>query len=57
MELDLPGGVVQAQEEATVEAAGAGWEVTALGLALAAVVSALIVALGCPIKEEHLATI
>jgi len=59
MELDLPGGVVQAQEEATVEeaGAGAGWEVTALGLALAAVVSALIVALGCPIKEEHLATI
>jgi len=52
MALDLPGGVVRVQEEVRVEVVGVGveWGVTALGLALVALVSALIVALRCSIK-------
>ena len=52
MELDLPGGVVQAQEEVEAEVVGVGveWGVTALELALVAVVSALIAAPSYPIK-------
>ena len=49
---DLPGGVVQVRGEVWVEAARVGveWGVTALGPALAAVVSALTVVPGCLIK-------
>ena len=52
MALGLPGGAVQAQEEVEAEVVGVGveWGVTALELALVAVVSALIVATGCLIK-------
>jgi len=59
MALDLPGGVVQAREEVRAEVVGVEveWGVTALGLALVAIVSALIVAPSCPIKQEHPATI
>ena len=52
MVLDLPGGVVRAQEEVRVEVARVvvEWGVTVLGLALVALVSALVVVPGCPIK-------
>ncbi len=52
MELDLPGGVVQAQVEALVEEveAGAEWEATAPEPALAGSVFALIAVPGCLIK-------
>ena len=52
MALDLPGGVVRAQEEVRVEVARVvvEWGVTVLGLALVALVSALVVVPGCPIK-------
>jgi len=52
MALDLPGGVVRGQEEVRVEVARVvvEWGVTVLGLALVALVSALVVVPGCPIK-------
>ena len=52
MALDLPGGVVRAQEEVRVEVARVvvEWGVTVLGLALVALVSALVVVPGYPIK-------
>ena len=59
MALDLPGVVVQVQEEVRVEVVGVEveWGVTVLGLALVAIVFALVVALSCLIKWEHPATI
>jgi len=56
---DLPGEVVLAQEKVWVEVAGAevGWEVIVLESVPVAVVSALIVVLGCLIKQGHPATI
>ena len=59
MALDLPGGVVRVQEEVWVEVAEVlvEWGVTALALALVAVVSALIAVPSCPINWEHPATI
>jgi len=59
MALDLPGGVAQVQEEVWAEVVGVvvEWGVTVLGLALVAIVSALIVAPSCLIKWEHPATI
>ena len=58
MALDLPGGVVRVQEEVWVEVAEVlvEWGVTALALALVAVVSALIAVLDYLIKPEHPAT-
>ena len=52
MALDLLGGVVQAQEEARVEVVGgvAEWGVTVLGLVPVALVFALVVVPGCPIR-------
>ena len=59
MALDLPEGVARVQEEVWVEVAEVlvEWGVTALALALVAVVSALIAVPGCPINWEHPATI
>jgi len=52
MALDLPGGVVRAQEGVWVGVVRVvvEWGVTALGLALVALVSALVVVPGRPIK-------
>jgi len=52
MVLDLPGGVVRAQEEVRVEVARVvvEWGVTVLGLALVALVSALIAGPDYPIR-------
>ena len=58
MELDLPGGVVEAREEVSVEEerVPAGWEELVLEPDLVESVSALNVAPGYPIKQERLAT-
>jgi len=52
MALDLPGGVVRAQEGVRVGVVRVvvEWGVTVLGLALVAPVFALVVVPGCPIK-------
>ena len=56
MELDLPGGVIQAQEEIEAEVVGVGveWGVTALEPALVAVVSALTVVQVTPSSRNSL---
>jgi len=57
MGLDLPGGLVLVRAEVLVEAVvPAGWVVTAPGQAPAVAVSALIVGLRYPIRQEFLAT-
>ena len=59
MEPDLPGGVVEAREEVSVEEerVPAGWEELVLEPDPVENVSALIVAPGYPIKPERPATI
>jgi len=56
---DPSGEAAQAVAEvwAQVARAGVEWGEIALGLALVATVFALIVVPGCPIKQEHPATI